>query len=153
VDIRKVKKLIELVKTTGVAELEIKEGEESVRISLETHQQVSRIPVISNQYLPTTAQDQIKTDIPSTREEDIKGHTVKSPMVGTIYLAPSPGTPPFVKIGQKINKGDTLCIIEAMKMFNKVESDIDGIVSACLIENGQSIEFEQKLFIIEPEKH
>lgn len=139
-DIRKVKKLIDLVKATGVAELEIKEGEESVRISLEKKAEQSVVSVAHQQ--PSSLSVEKESKIP-------EGHILKSPMVGTVYLASSPGAEPFVKIGQKINKGDTLCIIEAMKMFNKVEADVDGVVSACLVENGQPVEFEQKLFVIE----
>lgn len=148
-DIRKVKKLIDLVKATGVAELEIKEGEESVKISLEKPSQSKVVSAIDDQ-IDITTQEPTKVEVSKIFSE---GHTVKSPMVGTVYLAASPGTPPFVKIGQKINKGDTLCIIEAMKMFNKVEADVEGTVSSCLVENGQAVEFEQKLFVIEEEKH
>lgn len=146
-DIRKVKKLIDLVKTTGVAELEIKEGEESVRISLEKKAEQSVVSVAHHQ--PSSLSVEKETTLPEKESKIPEGHILKSPMVGTIYLASSPGAEPFVKIGQKINKGDTLCIIEAMKMFNKVESDVDGVVSACLVENGQPVEFEQKLFVIE----
>jgi acetyl-CoA carboxylase biotin carboxyl carrier protein len=151
VDIRKVKKLIDLVKATGVAELEIKEGEESVKISLEKHDPAKVISVTTNQS-PLTTSEPAKAETSDTKTVP-EGHMIRSPMVGTVYLAPSPGTPPFVKIGQKINKGDTLCIIEAMKMFNKVEADAEGTISACLVENGQAIEFEQGLFVLEEEKH
>lgn len=154
-DIRKVRKLIDLVKATGITELEIKEGEESVKISLEKRDQSKNISVLTDpSYAITSEQIKVETSTNKIDKEEKapEGHIVKSPMVGTVYLSASPGTPSFVKIGQKISKGDTLCIIEAMKMFNKVESDVDGTVSACLVENGQSVEFEQKLFILEEEK-
>jgi acetyl-CoA carboxylase biotin carboxyl carrier protein len=155
VDIRKVKKLIDLVKSTGIAELEIKEGgkegEESVRISLVKHGE-TRISQAHYEHSPSLTQGQVAVET-SEEKKPAEGHAVKSPMVGTVYLAPSPGTPLFVQVGQKVNKGDTLCIIEAMKMFNKVESDIDGTVSACLVENGQAVEFEQTLFVLEEERH
>lgn len=146
-DIRKVKKLIDLVKATGVAELEIKEGEESVRISLEKKSEQSVVSVAHHQ--PSSLAVEKEATLSEKEPKIPEGHILKSPMVGTVYLASSPGAEPFVKIGQKINKGDTLCIIEAMKMFNKVEVDVDGVVSACLVENGQPVEFEQKLFVIE----
>lgn len=146
-DIRKVKKLIDLVKATGITELEIKEGEESVRISLEKKIEQS---MLSRSHSQTSLLSVEREPEASAKEPKIpEGHVLKSPMVGTIYLAPSPGAEPFVKIGQKVNKGDTLCIIEAMKMFNKVEADIEGVISACLVENGQPVEFEQKLFVIQ----
>lgn len=138
-DIRKVKKLIELVKTTGISELEIHEGEESVRIS---HNKITK-----TEPQTITIAEEIK---PKLKEpERIPGHTIKSPMVGTVYLAPSSGAKPFVEIGQKVKIGDTLCIIEAMKMFNQVETDKAGIVSACLVDNSHPVEYDQPLFIIE----
>lgn len=140
-DIRKVKKLIELVKTTNISELEIQEGEESVRI---THSK-DRTTVEPQ---PATAAPQSEVIEPKEPEK-IQGHTLKSPMVGTVFLAPSPGARPFVEIGQQVNIGDTLCIIEAMKMFNQVEADKAGIVSACLVDNADPVEYDQPLFIIE----
>jgi acetyl-CoA carboxylase biotin carboxyl carrier protein len=143
-DIRKVKKLIELVKTTDIAELEIHEGEESVRI---THSKVQP-PQVGYQLI-----SQVKPAEPEKMPEikEIRGHAVKSPMVGTVHLAPSPGSKPFVEIGQRVKVGDTLCIIEAMKMFNQVEADKAGIVSACLVENAHPVEYDQTLFVIEEE--
>jgi acetyl-CoA carboxylase biotin carboxyl carrier protein len=143
-DIRKVKKLIELVKTTDIAELEIHEGEESVRI---THSK-EQPPQVGYQLI-SQAKSAEPEKIPEVKE--IRGHTVKSPMVGTVFLAPSPGSKPFVEIGQNVKVGDTLCIIEAMKMFNQVEADKAGIVSACLVENAHPVEYDQTLFVIEEE--
>lgn len=144
-DIRKVKKLIELVKEMSIAELEIREGEESVRIAHylgpKNDFAVSQQPVI--------VQSQVQAGQESAKEEVEVGHKIKSPMIGTLYLAPTPGAEPFVKIGQKVNVGDTLCLIEAMKMFHKVESDRAGTVNACMVPNGTAVEFDQPLFIID----
>lgn len=144
-DTRKIKKLIELVKETGIGELEVKSGEESVRIST--------MPVVS---APTAAvvsahppTHPAPTEKPAVKEEAPEGHEVKSPMVGTAYLAAQPGSPPFVKVGQHVNAGDTLCLIEAMKMFNKIEADATGVLSARLIDNEQPVEYDQTLFIID----
>ncbi len=148
-DTRKIKKLIELVKQTGIGELEVKSGEESVRISTQT----AHAPVT-----PTTTMVSTPSAIPATApapkptaapEPSHDGHVVKSPMVGSVYLAPSPGAKPFVSVGQHVSAGDTLCIIEAMKMFNKIEADTSGVLSARLIENQQPVEYDQDLFIIE----
>jgi acetyl-CoA carboxylase biotin carboxyl carrier protein len=140
-DIRKVKKLIELVKTTNISELEIHEGEESVRI---THSNAK------TKLEPQTVTVAPQYEVEKPKEpEKIQGHTVKSPMVGTVFLAPSTGAKPFVEIGQAVKKGDTLCIIEAMKMFNQVETDKAGIISACLVDNSHPVEYDQPLFIIE----
>ena len=146
-DIRKVKKLIELLEESQVAEIEIHEGEESIRISrLQAVAPVAAAPV------PVAAQV-AAAPIPAaaaTPAEPAKldGHTVTSPMVGTFYEASSPGAKPFVEIGQQVNVGDTLCIIEAMKMLNQIEADKAGTVSARLVENGQPVEFGQSLFVI-----
>jgi acetyl-CoA carboxylase biotin carboxyl carrier protein len=141
-DIRKVKKLIELVKSTDIAELEIHEGEESVRIS---HSKA--IPQVEYQIGPTARPK--ATEPKPAEAKEIPGHKIKSPMVGTVYLAPTPGAKPFVEIGQRVKVGDTLCLIEAMKMFNQVESDKAGVVSACMVENSYPVEYDQPLFIIE----
>ena len=141
-DIRKVKKLIELVKTTNISELEIHEGEESVRIS---HNKITKTE--PQKVIFTNPPEEPK---PKPKEpEKNHGHTVKSPMVGTVFLAPSAGSKPFVEIGQNVKIGDTLCIIEAMKMFNQVETDKTGVVSACLVDNSHPVEYSQPLFIIE----
>jgi acetyl-CoA carboxylase biotin carboxyl carrier protein len=153
-DIRKIRKLIELIDETGVTEIEIKEGEESVRISRQFA--APQMPVFNVTSSPALGQAPVAAPaaIPpseSNEKHDInpEAHVVKSPMVGTVYLAPKPGSPPFVEIGQQVKKGTTLCIIEAMKMFNQIEADKDGTMSARLIENGQAIEYDQPLFIIE----
>jgi len=142
-DIRKVKKLIELVKVTDIAELEIHEGEESVRITHSTAK-----PQVEYQIAPTTAPKAVEPK-PAAEPKEIQGHAVKSPMVGTVYLAPTPGAKPFIEIGQRVKVGDTLCLIEAMKMFNQVESDKAGVISACMVENSYPVEYDQPLFIIE----
>jgi len=147
-DIRKIKKLIELLDESGIAELEIKEGEESVRITryapaaLKNELQAAVVPLA-----PVAAPISAAEPAPATVE--IKGHEIRSPMVGTYYEAASPTSGPFVSVGQKVNSGDTLCIIEAMKMMNQIESDKSGIVKSILMENGNPVEFDQLLFIIE----
>jgi acetyl-CoA carboxylase biotin carboxyl carrier protein len=149
-DIRKVKKLIELLEESNITELEIHEGEESVRISRmgpgaatmpAFYPGVS--PVMAGP-APGVAQPPAAAHEPATPS----GHQVTSPMVGTFYEAPTPGAKPFVTVGQSVNVGDTLCIIEAMKMLNQIEADKAGTVSARLIENGQPVEFGQALFVI-----
>jgi len=156
VDIRKIKKLIELIDETGIAEIEIHEGEESVRISRQSTQaqQVVHVPAAPTQAAPPAATGSAATtptsESPIQAAEEIpQGHTVTSPMVGTLYLAPTPGAKPFVELGQTVEVGQTLCIIEAMKMFNQIEADQAGVISARLVENEQPIEYGQPLFIIE----
>jgi acetyl-CoA carboxylase biotin carboxyl carrier protein len=148
-DIRKVKKLIELLEESQVAEIEIHEGEESVRIS-RLPQVVPAPTVIQAAALPAAvAAAPAQESAPKADEESVpEGHIVTSPMVGTFYEAASPGARPFVEVGQHVNSGDTLCIIEAMKMLNQIEADKAGKISARLVENGQPVEFGQKLFII-----
>ncbi|MEZ9352965.1 acetyl-CoA carboxylase biotin carboxyl carrier protein [Vibrio splendidus] len=149
-DIRKIKKLIELVEESGISELEISEGEESVRIS--RNSPVSAAPI---QYAaaptpvaaapaaaPVAAAEAAAPAVPA-------GHQVLSPMVGTFYGAPSPDAKPFVKVGQSVTAGETLCIVEAMKMMNQIEADKSGVVTAILVEDGQPVEFDQALVIIE----
>ena len=145
-DIRKVKKLIELLVESGIAELEISEGEESVRISRQSTltQTVAAAPVVAAPAAPAPAA--ANAPVP---EQEPRGHHVKSPMVGTYYGAASPTSSPFVKEGQFVNIGDTLCIIEAMKMMNQIEADKAGIIRSILIENGSPVEFDQIMFIIE----
>lgn len=140
-DIRKIKKLIELIETSGIAELEIKEGEESVRISRQP------LPVVQG-VAPIAAPLAAAAPAP-TAVEDVSGHQVKSPMVGTFYGSASPTSGPFVTQGQQVNVGDTLCIIEAMKMMNQIEADKAGKIRSILVENGSPVEFDQVLFIIE----
>ena len=148
VDIRKVKKLIELLEESGVAEIEIKEGEESVRIS--------RGPVMAYQPMAMPMQATSAAPIASPAAvpaavvvaPEPAGNIIKSPMVGTFYLAPSPDSAPFVKVGQVVKVGDTLCIIEAMKSMNPIEAEVSGVVSAILADNGHPVEYEQPLFVI-----
>ena len=148
-DIRKVKKLIELLEESQVAEIEIHEGEESVRIS-RMPQGVPAQTVIQAAPPGATAPPQAAPAAPVPAEPAVPaGHTVSSPMVGTFYEAASPGARPFVEIGQQVNIGDTLCIIEAMKMLNQIEADKSGKVTARLVENGQPVEFGQSLFVID----
>lgn len=148
-DIRKVKKLIELLKETGVGEIEIHEGEESVRISLYgVPQQTATAVAVPNTNVPAAA-PLASPEIKEVVKKPLDGHTVKSPMVGTVFLAPAPGEKPFVEVGQRVNVGDVLCVIEAMKMFNQIEADKAGVVSARLVENGNPVEYDQPLFIIE----
>ena len=146
-DIRKVRKLIELIKETGVAEIEIHEAEESVRISQYASQGAPMA-------IPAPAAQQVAINHPAPAEknekdESLSGHAVKSPMVGTAYLSPSPEADAFVNVGQKVQKGDVICIVEAMKMFNHIEADISGVIKARLVENGQPVEYGQPMFIIE----
>jgi acetyl-CoA carboxylase biotin carboxyl carrier protein len=148
-DIRKVKKLIELLEESGIAEIEIHEGEESVRISRhpsgpawQMQPQIFAMPQ-AGAAAPAVAGEAAPTPPPP------EGHTVTAPMVGTFYGAPAPGAKPFVQIGSKVEVGDTLCIIEAMKMMNQIECDAAGTVVAVLAENGEPVEFGQPLFIIE----
>jgi acetyl-CoA carboxylase biotin carboxyl carrier protein len=147
-DIRKVKKLIELLEESQVAEIEIHEGEESVRISRAP--QGAPAAAFYPQHAMMAAPAPAAAPAPVVAEEPAipAGHNVTSPMVGTFYEAPSPGAKPFVEVGQQVNVGDTLCIIEAMKMLNQIESDKAGKVTARLVENGQPVEFGQPLFVI-----
>jgi acetyl-CoA carboxylase biotin carboxyl carrier protein len=150
VDIRKVKKLIELLEESGIAEIEISEGEESVRISRYPHPGVmtfapsplpAAVPVAAHQPEPQAAAP--------PQETPVAGHQITSPMVGTFYSSPTPGGRTFVEIGSQVSPGDTLCIIEAMKMMNQIESDVAGRVVGILVENGDPVEFGQPLFVIE----
>lgn len=146
-DIRKVKKLIELLEESGIAELEIKEGEESVRISRQT-----TVTQIAAPVAPAVAAAPVAaaaSPVQATPAAAPRGHHVKSPMVGTYYGASSPTSEPFVIEGQQVSVGDTLCIIEAMKMMNQIESDKAGTIRKILIENGSPVEFDEIMFIIE----
>ena len=147
-DLRKLKKLIDLVQESGIGEIEITEGEEKVRIS----RQSSGAPVImagpTAQPMAIGAPAAGAAPAPAA-EPEAKGHTLKSPMVGTFYRAPSPGAPAFVEVGQSVAKGQTLCIIEAMKLLNEIECDQSGTVKSILVENGQPVEYGQPLFLIE----
>ena len=148
-DLRKIKTLIDLVQQSGIAELEITEGEEKVRIS-RTGGPGSFMPApmnAANIVLPPDLGGPVVA-APAVVPEPT-GHTLKSPMVGTFYRSPSPGSPSFVEVGQTVTKGQTLCIIEAMKLLNEIESDAAGMVKSILVENGQPVEYGQPLFIIE----
>jgi len=153
-DIRKIKKLIELVEESGISELEISEGEESVRISRAPA--MPAYPMMQQAYIPA-AQQQIAPAAAAAPAAEpaaavpaaMSGHLVRSPMVGTFYRTPSPDAKPFIEVGQKVNVGDTLCIVEAMKMMNQIESDKAGVVKAILLDNGQPVEFDEPLVVIE----
>ena len=147
-DIRKVKKLIELLEESGIAELEIKEGEESVRICRYSPATPMNFGGMMPMHMPTTqighsANTLITAETPDNSKALPAGHPVTAPMVGTFYRASSPTTAAFAEIGQKVTVGDTLCIIEAMKMFNQIESDKTGTIAAILVENGEPVEYGQ----------
>jgi len=144
-DIRKIKKLIEIIEESDIAELEIKEGEESIRISRysATPAQVVYAPA------PTGAVSATATATAAPAEEKITGHIVKSPMVGTFYRSAMPGGKVFVEVGQAVLAGDTLCIIEAMKILNQIEADKSGVITQILADNAEPVEYGQPLFIIE----
>lgn len=148
-DLRKLKKLIDLVQESGIAELEVTEGEEKVRIA-RTNAGSTQVymPQASAAPMPAPAAAATVAAEPAAQAEPA-GHTLKAPMVGTFYRSPSPGSPAFVEIGQAVTKGQTLCIIEAMKLLNEIESDMAGTVKAILVENGQPVEYGQPLFVIE----
>lgn len=156
-DTRKIRKLIELVKETGIGELEVKSGDDSVRINCQTltaptFAQIATPSHPAIQPIPDPALEENKPTQPTAKKHaHHKGHTMHSPMVGTVYLSPAPGSPPFVSVGQKVKIGDTLCLIEAMKMFNKIEADKSGTISARLVESEQPVEYDQPLFIIDTE--
>ncbi len=146
-DIRKVKKLIELIEESDIAEIEIHEGEESVRIC-RNGPQAPLAPPSHIHYAGAAPAPVAETPVSPT-PEPVSGHPVVAPMVGTFYTSASPDTPPFVSVGQTVSIGDTLCIIEAMKMFNEIEADKSGTVKSFLVENGQPVEYGQPLFIID----
>ena len=153
-DIRKIKKLIELVEESGISELEISEGEESVRISRAAT--AASFPVMQQAYAAPVQQPALSAAVAPAAAEaapaaaaEISGHIVRSPMVGTFYRTPSPDAKAFIEVGQKVNVGDTLCIVEAMKMMNQIEADKSGTVKAILVESGQPVEFDEPLVVIE----
>jgi len=152
-DLRKLKKLIDLVEESGIAELEITEGEEKVRIT--RHAAGSQMVFASPQQMhmmggiaPAAAPAVAAVPAEAAAPAEPEGHSVKSPMVGTFYRSASPGAKAFVEVGQSVNAGDTLCIIEAMKLLNEIEADQGGVIKAILIENGQPVEYGEPLFII-----
>lgn len=151
-DIRKVKKLMEMLEESSLSELEVIEGEESIRLSKnsnEIHQDI--VEQKQSNYDNANVLENVSNKSADESEfaNKVSGHEIKSPMVGTFYEAPSPGSKPFVSIGDTVKTGDVLCIIEAMKMLNQIESDKSGVVKAILVENAQPVEFNQVLFIIE----
>ena len=149
-DIRKVKKLIELLEESDIAEIEIHEGEESVRISrIGSNVQAFAAPAFPAPVAPAAPAPAATAPEQEPSAPVISGHQIKSPMVGTFYRSPSPGAKSFVEEGQRVNVGDTLCIIEAMKILNQIESDQAGMVKKILVENGQPVEYNEPLFIIE----
>ncbi len=158
-DIRKIKKLIELLETSSIAEIEIKEGEDSVRISRHSHGGAPLVmpPIWAGHGygygpqagpMPAAAPTPVPP-APAAEAETPHGHVLRSPMVGTFYRSAAPGSKPFIEIGQRVNPGDPVCIIEAMKMFNQIEADHAGAVTRILVENGQPVEFDQPLLVIE----
>lgn len=149
-DIRKIKKLIDLLNESGMGEIEVTSGEESVRISRGATAATQQI--ILQEPTATSPAREATTATIAPPEPPMTGHNLLSPMVGTAYLASTPGAKPFVDLGQHVCVGDTVCIIEAMKMFNEIEADKAGIISARLVQNGEPIEYEQPLFVITPDE-
>jgi len=150
-DIRKVKKLIELLDESGIAEIEITEGEESVRIS--RYGSNIAAPAAPAAAAPVAAVAAAATPAPATplavAETEEDGHIVTAPMVGTFYSSASPGSPPFVQVGDRVNTGDTLCIVEAMKMMNQIEAEVSGNIKSIRVQNGDPVEYGQILFVID----
>ena len=160
-DLRKIKALIDLLDKSNLAELEIKEGEESVRLArhsqhgpvmMHAPMQAQAAPVAEHrppaQPMPAVAATASEAQVGKNGQDVPDGHMVRSPMVGTFYSSPNPDSPPFVKIGQTVKAGETLGIIEAMKMFNPIEADVSGTVRAVLVTSGQPIEFDEPMFVI-----
>lgn len=156
-DIRKVKKLIELLEESNISEIEIQEGEESVRISRHPNGgQAQPMPMHQSWGMPSAPQmpHQPAPATSAVEPGDAQapaqpaGHAVASPMVGTFYRAPAPGAKPFVEVGQRVKRGEAVCIVEAMKMMNQIEADQDGVVEAILVEDGEPVEFDQPMLII-----
>ncbi|MGH8122145.1 MAG: acetyl-CoA carboxylase biotin carboxyl carrier protein [Rudaea sp.] len=152
-DLRKIKKLIDILEESNLAELEIKEGEESVRLSripkglagpAAEHAPITHVQVPSQ----TGPAALTSAPAPAAGKEQPAGHVLRSPMVGTFYASPNPENPPFVTVGQRVKVGDTLAIIEAMKMFNQIEADVAGTIVAVLATSGQPVEFDEPLFVI-----
>lgn len=154
-DLRKLKKLIDLVEESGIAEIEVTEGEEKVRI---TRTQANAQPAMfapppmafaAPAAQPAAAPAVQSAAVPATEQPQASGHTMTSPMVGTFYRKPSPASPAFVEVGQKVNAGDTVCIIEAMKLMNEIEADVSGTIKAILVNDGEPVEYGAPLFVIE----
>jgi acetyl-CoA carboxylase biotin carboxyl carrier protein len=147
-DLRKLKKLIDLVQESGIAELEITEGEEKVKIVKGGMVSVSAAPVMAMPATAPAAAPAAAAAPAESADASQEGHVVKAPMVGTFYRSPSPDAKVFVEVGQAVKEGDTICIIEAMKLMNEIEADASGVVKAILVENGQPVEYGQALFIL-----
>ncbi len=150
-DIRKVKKLIELLDESGIAEIEIKEGEESVRISryaagAPAAPAVMAAPVAVAAPMAMPAEAAVPVAVAEAEED---GYSVAAPMVGTFYASASPGAAPYVQVGDRVNEGDTLCIIEAMKMMNQIEADVSGVIKSIRVQNGEAVEYGQTLVVID----
>lgn len=151
-DLRKLKKLIDLVQESGIAELEVTEGEEKVRIA-RVGQGGGYMPAPQHAmvHMPAPAAPALAAPAAAApAEEQLEGHVVKSPMVGTFYRSPSPGAKVFVEVGDTVSPGDTLCIIEAMKLMNEVQSEVSGRITEIKVENGQAVEYGQELFLVAP---
>ncbi len=156
-DIRKVKKLIELLDESGISEIEITEGEESVRITRNAPSVTAPVPAYVAPAFAAPAPEAAPAAPPATAAaaaapaaaDDSDGYAVTAPMVGTFYAASSPGSPPFVQVGDHVNEGDTLCIVEAMKMMNQIESDVSGTIKSIRSQNGEPVEYGQTLFVID----
>jgi acetyl-CoA carboxylase biotin carboxyl carrier protein len=151
-DIRKVKKLIELLDESGIAEIEITEGEESVRISryAQGAQVVAAAPApVAAAPAPAAPAEAAAPEAPAAAEPEEDGHEITAPMVGTFYTAASPGAAPYVQVGDRVNEGDTLCIIEAMKMMNQIEAEVSGVVKSIRVQNGEAVEYGQVLLVID----
>ena len=143
-DIRKVKKLIELLEESGLSEIEITEGEDKVRISRQSTSPINEVQIIPSQQVINTIDDEVVAE--SNHNNNF--HKVKAPMIGTFYQASEPESKAFVKVGDPVSKGDTLCIIEAMKMMNQIECDVDGTIERILVQNGDPVEYDEVLFLI-----
>ncbi|MDP1735567.1 MAG: acetyl-CoA carboxylase biotin carboxyl carrier protein [Sulfuritalea sp.] len=148
-DLRKLKTLIDLVQNSGISELEISEGEEKIRIA----KHLTAAPATTVVSMPAPAATAVAVAPAPTFDADpapakAEGHIMKAPMVGTFYRSSSPDASPFVEVGQTVKEGDTLCVIEAMKLMNEIEADVSGVIKAIQVENGQAVEFGQPMFVI-----
>ena len=154
-DIRKVKKLIELLDESGIAEIEISEGEDSVRISRyaagspQAAVMAAPAPIVAAATPAAPAAEPVATPPAAPEEPEDDGYEVTAPMVGTFYTATSPGAAPFVQVGDQVNEGDTLCIIEAMKMMNQIEAEVPGTIKSIRVQNGDPVEYGQALFVVD----
>jgi acetyl-CoA carboxylase biotin carboxyl carrier protein len=152
-DLRKIKKLMELLEESGIAEIEVKEGEESIKLSRNITNSTAPLQQMVQQPMMTPQQQppQVASQVENKKDDSLNQNrnTVNSPMVGTFYASASPESKPFVAVGQSVKKGDTLCILEAMKMMNQVQAESDGKILEILIDNAEPVEFDQPLFVIE----